>query len=211
MPVRKQPPRASCIGLTRVVLSYRMEFRAPAMPTVLGIVDFDDALLIRAKRMPSLTEAIVSAAAAGGFAGIAVFRFVAMPVMVAIALLAGLLGFLWAIRKRNAELRVTNLEFRLRGRVGDEFGSARSVCRADIRWLEYQEDTSGPETSHHPGGLYAVLLSRSICMLPDIDERQTAVVIERIFEKFPDFRDQWRRNSPYGQHFTTLGLDGPNS
>src|ERR1700731_4890889 len=126
------------------------------MKTELEILDFDDALVIRAKQRPSPAEAIFSAGVSGGFVGLIAFRFVPMPVMVAIAVVAGFLGFLYAVRKWNAELRVTNLEFRSRGRVGDGFGSKRSVCSTDVRWLEYQEDTSGPETSHHPGGLYAV-------------------------------------------------------
>jgi hypothetical protein len=181
------------------------------MKVELKIVDFDDALVIKAKQKPSLGEAILSAVASGGFVGLIVFRFVAMPAMVAIAAVAGFLGFLYAVHKRNAELRVTNLEFRSRGRVGDDFGSTRNVCGTDVRWLEYQEDTSGPETSHHPGGLYAVRGSLSICMLPYIDQQQTALVIDRILDKFPEFRQQWRRNSPFGQHFTALGLDEPNS
>jgi hypothetical protein len=180
------------------------------MTSEIEILDFDDALVIMAKQRASRAEAVLSAVVVGVFGGIALFRFLTMPLVIATAVLAAVLRFLFAVRKRTAELRVTNLEFRSRGRVGDNFGSMRSASRADVKWLEYQEDTSGPETSHHPGGLYAVLGTRSICLLPNIDEQQASLVIERILYRFPELRDLWRRHSPFGEHFTTLGLDRPS-
>ena len=47
-------------------------------------------------------------------------------------------------------------------------------------------------------------------MLPNIDEQQASLVIRRILDKFPELRDLWRRNSPFGEHFTMLGLDHPS-
>jgi len=173
------------------------------------MIDLDDALVIRASRKPSFREGLLSAAAAGGSAGILVFSFMAKPELIAVAVLAASLAFLYAMRKKEVELRITMLEFVLRGRVGDDFGSTRSVRSADIQWLEFQEDTTGPETSHHPGGLYAVLGRRNICLLPDVDERQTALIIARIAERFPGFRRQWESASPFGKRFTSLRLNEP--
>ena len=81
------------------------------------------------------------------------------------------------------------------------------MSTSEVRWLEYQEDTTGPETAHHPGGLYAVLKHRSVCVLPDLDEQQTASVIERIKDKYPDLRAQWSEQSFFGKGFISLGLN----
>jgi len=78
---------------------------------------------------------------------------------------------------------------------------------ADIQRIEYQEDITGPGNSGHPQGLYAVLRYQSVCLLPDMDARQTAMVIERIGEKFPDQCAQWKSPSPFGEHFISLGLN----
>jgi hypothetical protein len=179
------------------------------MATELNIIDLDDALVIRAARKPPLAEGILSAVAAGAFAAILAFHFVGLPGGIVSALLAASLVLLYARRKRNVELRITRLEFVSRGRVGDNLGSTRTACSADIQWLEYQEDTTGPGTSHQPGGLYAVLGRRSICLLPDMNEPQTALVIERIEGRFPDFKSQWENKSVFGRNFTSLGLDEP--
>jgi len=79
-----------------------------------------------------------------------------------------------------------------------------------VRWLEYQNDMSGPE-SDHPGGLYAVLKHRSVCVLPYLSAEQTTEVVERIATRFPDFRDQWCSQSVFGSHVIYLGLDSPDS
>ena len=47
-------------------------------------------------------------------------------------------------------------------------------------------------------------------MLPYVDEQQAMLVIERIVNKFPDFDKQWEGQSPFGKHFTELGLSRPN-
>src|SRR5262249_18565434 len=114
----------------------------------------------------------------------------------------------------TAELRVTNLEYEARA-----FGAwglaqeTRPVSRTDVRWLEYQEDTSGPESDHF-GGLYAVLRWSSVCILRYADAEQTEQVIQRIATSFPDFANEWVKESDrgggvgeLGGHFISLGLD----
>jgi hypothetical protein len=126
-----------------------------------------------------------------------------------VALLVACLSLLRVSQASIAELRVTNLE--LQSSVRGTFGSRRSVSRADIRWLEYQEDSSGLETSHHPGGLYAVLRLQSVCLLPYVNEQQTAQIIERIVTKFPDLGKQSNESSSFGAHFISLGLNDPTT
>ena len=179
------------------------------METELTILDGDDALVITSTRKPSLAEVTLSAVAVGGFIAVLAFSFLNEPMVVAVSISAALLTFMYAARKKKVELRITKLEFVSRGRIGDNLGLRRTVCSADIRWLEYQEDTIGPETSHHPGGLYAVLGHRSTCLLPNVSEAQTALIIDRIKERFPDFRTRWEGQSPFGKHFTSLGLNEP--
>jgi len=177
------------------------------MANEIEIRDRENALVVTAKRGRSVANGILGALGAGTFVAIAFRHLLGTPVLVAMTALVAGLSLLLAMRQQDAELRVTSLELKSRGRCGDSFRSTRSVSRADVRWLEYQEDTTGPETSHHPGGLYAVLSGHSVCILPYVDKQQTAEVIQRIVEKFPDLGQQWEGQSPFGQHFTSLGLD----
>lgn len=171
------------------------------MPTELSFVNLEDALIIRTARKPSLIGVMLSVAGTGGFVLIVAFHFVNKLELSGLTLLAAILAFLFARRKRNVELRITRLEFASQGRVGDNFGSNRRVPTADIQWLEYQDDTIGPATSHHPGGIYAVLARRSICLLPDVDKQQTALILQRINDRFPEFKREWAKKSVFGQHF----------
>lgn len=177
--------------------------------TELNVIDLDEALLVTAARKRSTAEGLLSATAVGVATAIVAAFFVGKLLLVALALATGSAAFLWAVRTDRHELRITREKFVSCGRVGDNFGSIRTVDATDIRWLEHQEDTSGPETSHHPGGLYAVLELRSVCLLPELDEQQTNLIIERIKDRFPDFRGRWSGHSPFGRHFTSLGLDEP--
>ena len=121
--------------------------------------------------------------------------------------LAAAVAFLWARRAKRFELRIYPPGVRGKGKVGDNLGLARRVRASDVQRFEYQEDTTGPETSHHPQGLYAVLSFSSICLMPDVDERQTAEIIERIVNKFPDISAHWGGPSPFGKHLTSPGLN----
>jgi hypothetical protein len=144
----------------------------------------------------------------GAFVALVCSRFLVRWEVIVLASLSASVAFLSAKRAERFELRITRKEFVARGRVGDNLGSIRSVCAADILWLEYQEDTGGADSARHPGGLYAVVKHRSVCILPEIDQEQTCLMIERIKDRFPDFRSQWAGNSPFGNHFISLGLTG---
>lgn len=174
------------------------------------MTDLGDGLLVRTERGPSLLEALIAGTVMVAFVAIALFRYLVGWEVGVLAILGASVAFLSAKRTQRFELRITRKEFVARGRVGDSLGSIRSLCAADILWLEYQEDTTGPDSARHPAGLYAVVKHRSVCILPDIDQKQTALIIERIKERFPDFREQWASNSPFRSHIITLGLNEPN-
>jgi len=176
----------------------------------LNVIELRDGLLVRTERKPSSLEALLSCAVMGAFVTLVCSRFLVWWEVIVLASLSASVAFLSAKRTERFELRITRKEFAARGRVGDNLGSNRSVCAADILWLEYQESTGGADSSGHPEGLYAVVKHRSICILPDIDEKQTSLMIERIKGRFPDFRTQWADHSPFGTHFISLGPNKPN-
>jgi hypothetical protein len=181
------------------------------MATELQFLEYKDALLIRATKQPGLVNATASAVVAGGFVAIVVHAYVSAAAgVLPAAAVAAALGFVAGKLPRRSELRVTNLEY-----VSQTFGAcgfrgARSIPRFDVRWLEYQDDASGPE-SDRPGGLYAVLKHRNVCILPYLSPEQTTEAIERIATRFPDFGGRRPGPSAFGSHVISLGLDSPNS
>jgi len=177
----------------------------------LEIRDFKDGLRIKARQRRSLVQGIFSAVIAASFVVLILARFVSLPILILIVVLAAGLGFAQVLREKVAELHVTNLELTTHGYFGSDYRGTRSVPRADIRWLEYQEDRGGIETSYHPAGLYAVLRSGDACVLPNVNDQQSGEIIEAIAKRFPEFAKQWHSDSPFGEHFTTLGLNQPKS
>ena len=185
--------------------------------TELNVIDGGDALTIAASQRSSLLRGIFQAVISGFVVAMLVTQFGGRPRWITpsiwpigVGLLAALVVCALELRIRKVELEVTRLELESRGRVGDAFQKSRQLRTADIDWLEYQEDRSGPENASHPKGLYAVCAASSVCLLPEIDEEQAVFVIEKIGDKFPGLRKQWSGKSWFGQHFTTLGLDEPN-
>ena len=188
-----------------------MEGRYPNIMTNVNIIDLDEALLVRTEWTPSLWDCGLSGASSAAFFGIGSFFVVGKFAAVAVGSLAGVMGFLFARRPRNFELRITRSEFLAVGKVGDQIGNTRSVSATEVKWLEFQSDHSGPDTAEHPGGMYAILGHRAVCLLPDVDEAQTTMVIARIGEKYPEICAQWAGRTPYGENFISLGLtDGLN-
>jgi hypothetical protein len=147
---------------------------------------------------------LFGAAITGAAALLTLSHIVPGSILAVVVVLAILLGLSEGFGQASAELRVTALEFQSRGKLGAD-SQPSPVCSADIRGLEYQPDYSGPDTGYRPGGLYAKLRFRTVCVLPLLDESQTIEVIERIKKRFPDMAKQWVEPS-IGDNFTTLGL-----
>jgi hypothetical protein len=175
----------------------------------LDVVDMSDGLLFKTALEPLLIEALLLCAVTGAFVALVSSRFLVKWEVIVLATLSASVAFFAAKRTRRCELRIGRKEFVSRGNLGDILGPTRSVSAADVLWLEYQESRGG-DSPGHPAGLYAVAKHGSVCLLPDIDEKQTASIIERIKERFPDFRAQWADHSAFGTHFISLGLSEPN-
>jgi len=138
------------------------------MATELNVTELDDALLLGTTRQHSLLQSLLSAATSGAVVAFIASYLVEWLLCVFFALGGASLAFLYAKRKRTFELKVTKLKFTSSGKVGDNIGSIRTLSAADVQQLEFQEDTSGPETAYHLEGLYARVRHNSICLLPDV-------------------------------------------
>jgi len=169
------------------------------------IREFPDSLLVRVKRRRARTRSLFGAVITGLVALLTLSHIVSGSILAVVVFLAVLLGLSEGFSQASAALRVTALEFQTRGNLRTNSRAVHEVCSADIRWLEYHPDYSNPETGYCPGGLYAKLRFRTVCVLPLLDENQTITVIERIKKRFPDMAKQWSEPS-IGDHFTTLGL-----
>lgn len=174
--------------------------------TNIDIREYSDELLICAVRARSLGECLTSALVTTGAVALMCSFVIGRTAAAVIAIPIALLSFVSMRRRRKFTLRVSRQVFSAVGKVGDNLGDSRSVRAADVKWLEYQEDTTGPETGNHPGGLYAVLKYRSVCLLPDVDEQQTHNLIEKIQDKYPELGRQWASESPFGNRIISLGL-----
>ena len=172
----------------------------------LEVLDVNDGLLIRVRQKSSTAGSALSGLVTLGFVLIAFGRYWRPALVITAALLAGTVSFLLYLREKTVELRVSKFEFQVHGKIGSDLQSSRAISCADIRWLEYAEDRSG-EGSERPEGLYAVLKYHSVCVLPYVDLQQANALIDRIENRFPNLASQWKSNSPFGEHFTSLGLN----
>ena len=171
----------------------------------LEILDVNDGLLIRVRQKLSTTESVFTGLVALGFVVIAFGRYGRPGLVIVAAILTATVSFLLHRREKTVELHVSKFEFQVHGKIGSDLQSNRAICCADIRWLEYAENTSG-EGSESTEGLHAVLKHRSVCVLPYVDLQQANALIDRIESRFPILAGQWKSNSPFGEHFTSLGL-----
>jgi hypothetical protein len=161
-----------------------------------------DALIIRADEESTPMDAAVSCIVSSGFYALVASRFLSWPFVAIFATLGAWSGYGLAKRQRTATLRAENLEFRTSERLW-MFGPTRSVARADICYLEYRNE------KHREGlaqqGLFAKVKFGNVCLLPYLDEKQTASAIQALYRRFPDM-PLMRSDPSFGDHFTTLGL-----
>lgn len=124
-------------------------------------------------------------------------RFESVLLVVGMAILVVILQGLYFLRDYVTELRVTNSEVSIlsRGRLG--ITSQHSIPRSDIQILEYQNAVGGSDTESTPKGLYACMRSligwRRVCLLPYLDEQQSADVVRQLLIKFPELATQMEK------------------
>lgn len=176
------------------------------MGTELTVTDTGTALEVTAIVHASTLGRSIAASATGLAVFVFSFQSLAPPYAVFFSAGAAVVSWILATRKKVYRLKMDPSQFLSTGSIGDSFARQRKLNPEEVRWLEYREDSSGPETAEHPKGLYAVLPSRSVCLLPEIDEEVTHRLIDTIGERFPQLQARWRGQSAYGEGVTSLGI-----
>ena len=176
------------------------------MQQKLSILDLQDQLVVYSTKRPSNREATLSAAAAGTVTGYMVYQQFGGAAAAGVAIATGA-AIAWTTYRTEArvshtELRVNRHEFVLEMRSGDAIQAKRRTACFDIRWLEYRRGEADSPEQQSQTGLHAVLQGGPVCVLPGVDEREAATVIERIESKFPELRELWERRSPFGVEYS---------
>ena len=159
-------------------------------------------LVAKSKMQHAHLHALFSGCIAASAVAVVAYHYAPAPIVIVVALLGGIFGYIEIIRQRIVELRATNLEFQTT--TGDFYRSCTAIPRADIESLEYREARGGPD-HYEPAGLYAELRRGSKCILPHLEEHKAQSVIEAIYRRFPDMPIKSTKSS-FDKRFTTLGI-----
>ncbi len=174
------------------------------MATGFELCETPSGLIIKSKMQHAQLHAVLSGCVSASAVAIVAYHYAPAPIVVVIAILGGIFGYIGVIRQRSMQLRAANLDFQTT--TGDFFRSCTAIPRADIESLEYREEKGGPD-HYEPAGLYAELKVGSKCILAYLDEQQTQTIIEAIYKRFPDMPISPRgAKSPFDKHITTLGI-----
>jgi hypothetical protein len=172
------------------------------MATQFELRETPGGLIAKSKMQHAHLHALLSGCIAASAVAVMAHHYAPAPIVIVVALLGGILGYIEVVRQRTVELRATNLEFQTI--TGDLYRSCTAIPRADIESFEYREARGGAD-HYEPAGLYAELRRGSKCILPDLNEQQTHSVIEAIYRRFPDMPVKGAKSS-FDKHFTTLGI-----
>jgi hypothetical protein len=176
------------------------------MGTELTVTDTGTALEVIATVRTSALRRMVASSVAGLAVFVFTFQSMLLTYTVFCSAAAAIVSWILATRKKVYRLTMDPSQFLSSGSIGDSFSRQRKLNPEEVRWLEYQEDSSGPETAEHPKGLYAVLQFKSVCLLPEIEEDAAHQLIDTIGERFPQLQSRWRGHSAYGDGVTSLGI-----
>lgn len=180
--------------------------RSSSVSTELTVSNTGTAIGVIATVRASALGRMVASSTAGLAAFMFTFQSLALPYTLLLSASAAVASWILATRKKVYRLTVDPSQFLSTGSIGNSFSRQRKVNPEEVKWLEYQEDSSGPETAEHPRGLYAVLPSRSVCLLPEIDADEAHRLIDIIGDQFPQLQARWSGKSAYGDGITSLGL-----
>lgn len=165
------------------------------------VAEARDGLVFRVVKYPSVSSALLDALATGAFTALMTAALFGQTRFLLIGIVTALFAFVLSRRPRTATLTVDKLDLVSTGRVGEGLGLTRSIATAELQGLGFEEDTTGPEDSSHPGGLYAQVGGKSVCLLPGITGQQSAEVIREILRRFPQLREQFSKASGPEDHF----------
>ncbi len=184
--------------------NYKKSAKRFAMATGFELRETPSGLIVKSKMQHAHSHAVLSGCVSASAVAIVAYHYAAASIVIIVAILGGIFGYVEIIRQRSVQLRATNLEFQTT--TGDFYRSRAAIPRADIESLEYREEKGGPD-HYEPAGLYAELKDGSRCILPYLNERQTHAVVEAIYKRFPDMPIARRDvKSQFDMHFTTLGI-----
>lgn len=177
------------------------------MATGIEIRESAEGILVKTVRKGARFSRLIQGSFSGGLAGFIIGYVFYGKWVIPLSAAGTLVGTFSALRDRTIQLRITEIEFVRRGVFPGIILPRRRYSAAGVRWLEFQEEAGGgSDVPYHPAGLYAVLESGSVCLLPYIDEHLTLEVITKIAERFPSMADRWHRQSPFNDHYMSLGL-----
>lgn len=174
------------------------------MATQFALRETPSGLVVKSKMPHAHLHALLSGCIAASAVALVAYRYARVPIVIMVALLGGIFGYIEIIRQRTVQLSATNLEFQTI--TGNFYRSRTAIARANIESLEYREQLGGAD-HYQSAGLYAESRAGSKCILPYLDERQTQTVIEAIYKRFPDMPLAGRDTKPsFDKHFTTFGI-----
>jgi hypothetical protein len=162
------------------------------MATQYHIQEQTNGLRIQARQEMERWERLVLAVGVAMMVGIAAANFLGGQWWIILSAITAV-GIFQAVRSKDAELQVTNVEFTTKGDLGRRARTPRIVCAGDIHRLEFG-GPFGPLVTR-PSGLYASTSRTRVCVLPFLDFRQTADVIRAIEQKFPGLAEGWHARS----------------
>jgi hypothetical protein len=175
-----------------------------AMAAQIVVKEDEREIIISSLQRHSFGKAFLAAAIT--MAGIFLIFRSLLPDSVAclLAIGCGILAAASAWGARKAELRVNSYEFKMKGTYGRN-GTASSVAVSSVLGFEYlRQSEEGEEFSDYPGGLYCLVDTKYICLLPYVDRAQCVDIVERLRTKFAAMR-YLRMASDYDP-FAPLGL-----
>ncbi len=156
------------------------------MATEFNIRRTDTELQIRVvARYPVILRFLLPAFLAA-IAGFSFYKFVD-PVVMSVAIIAGVAIGILALRSKPSELLANNFEFVARSRFGRQYITTKVISRVDILGFKYKKSDL-TEPIGRPRGLYVVRPYFSTCILAYIDGKQCDEVVEAIYERFPEMK-----------------------
>ena len=155
------------------------------MPSRYEIREFRDALVITSFESRPVLNAALNAVVVGSASALFTRGFLNPIQTVIVSALCSALGMTASLRSSKAKLRITNNEFQMRGSYGPDARTFRDINSAEIlgfTYLKYSEE--GVEFPDYPGGLYALVGSRYVCLLPYVGPEDVPEITQKIRLKF---------------------------
>jgi hypothetical protein len=176
------------------------------MPTTYTFQSGDVTLIVNIQTTEGFTTSLAYSLIAGitSFASLKIFSPIPLLLLLAASLVMSVAALYLRRLPKRARMVATENEFSTHAFVGRlPRRLKKQVCAADISWLEHRPDVAGADIVE-PGGLYAIMPTRSVCLLPDLNEEETREVITAVEAKFPQLAQNWRSRSYFGSASGTL-------